>query len=68
MAEHEWIEVGNRRWCVGCSLFQWKSQEGVPWQPRSRGLQPCPRDTPYAVRNTRKALTEPDVEESPRTI
>jgi hypothetical protein len=44
---HEWIEVGRRRWCLGCSAFQWKSSIASPWQPKSVALE-CPRDTPYS--------------------
>lgn len=44
MTPHEFIEVGNRRWCMGCSLFQMR-RPGSPWHvPASN----CPRETPYA--------------------
>jgi hypothetical protein len=41
MTEHEWIEVGGRRWCVGCTTYQSR----WPW-PVQRAN--CQRDTPYA--------------------
>jgi hypothetical protein len=43
MSDHEWIEVGDRRWCLGCSLFQQRAGTAFP-TPRTH----CPRDTPYA--------------------
>lgn len=45
MKPHEWIDVGDRRWCVGCDLFQ-SRKAGREWA--KSGL--CPRYTPYAVR------------------
>jgi hypothetical protein len=42
---HEWLEVGDRRWCLGCSLFQAKPK-GAVYFPTPR--KPCPRNTPYA--------------------
>ncbi len=41
--DHEWLEIGRRRWCLGCDLFQVKSGEAFP-EPR----KDCPRFTPYA--------------------
>jgi hypothetical protein len=41
---HEFVEVGNRRWCVTCTLFQQRSHKGFP-----PPLLPCPRSTPYAA-------------------
>ena len=42
---HEFIEVGNRRWCLGCDLFQQKDWIASPFpSPRSD----CPCNTPYA--------------------
>jgi len=53
--DHEFIEVGRRRWCLGCSLFQWKSCDQGAWQPARETGKTCPRDTPYA--DQRKAAT-----------
>jgi hypothetical protein len=47
--DHEWIEVGRRRWCVGCPAFQ-TSGEGR-WSPGVGTL--CPRSTPYAEERDR---------------
>ena len=41
---HEWIEVLDRRWCVGCDLFQ-KRAGGNTWKPIDEN---CSRHTPYA--------------------
>ena len=48
MTPHEFIEVGNRRWCTGCSLFQLR-RPGSPWRMPASS---CPRDTPYARETT----------------
>lgn len=48
MIQHEFIEVGNRRWCLGCDLFQ----QGAPFAKPPRG--DCPRNTPYAVKNDKE--------------
>jgi len=51
-AGHEWITVTNRRWCLGCSAFQWRTAEDHDLQPWRRSAGACPRDTPYAERIT----------------
>ncbi len=43
---HEFIEVGNLRWCLGCGLFQMRKDGTAidfPWPNNV-----CPRTTPYA--------------------
>lgn len=45
MSAHEWLEVGDRRWCLGCDLFQVRPK-GHAFFPTPR--KPCPRNTPYA--------------------
>jgi hypothetical protein len=52
---HELIEVGNRRWCVTCDLFQQRRANGWPSL-----LMPCRRDTPYAQWLERKKRGECD--------
>lgn len=52
---HEIIEVGNRRWCLGCDLFV-KRRPGWPWQMPAAI---CPRDTPYARRACGEQVTGP---------
>jgi hypothetical protein len=43
---HEFIEVGARRWCMGCDLFQRRTWIMGPFpDPR----QDCPCNTPYAA-------------------
>jgi hypothetical protein len=44
--DHEWIEVGPRRWCLCCSIFQYR-RPGDPW-PRTPRF--CRWDTMYAAR------------------
>lgn len=46
--DHEFIEVGNRRWCLRCDLFQMRKTTG--WYPM-RAI--CSHDTPYALRKLR---------------
>ena len=43
--EHEFIEVGDRRWCVGCDLFQTRRTAWVP-----TALPECPRNTPVCLK------------------
>lgn len=51
---HEFIEVGDRRWCLSCDLFQTKPHSrAFWWEPND----PCPRTTPYAI-NRDKIGTE----------
>jgi hypothetical protein len=45
MKAHEFVTVKDRRWCLGCDLFQTKSQ-GAVFFPTPRNA--CPRDTPRA--------------------
>ncbi len=47
---HEFIEVVNRRWCVGCDLYQSKSSTASWREP----LEECPRYTAYAVAQDRR--------------
>ena len=49
---HEWITVGDRRWCLGCSAFQWRTACDHDWQPWKLSAYACPRDTPYAQRQS----------------
>jgi hypothetical protein len=49
IAAHEFIEVGVRRWCVCCDLFQMK-EKGAIFFPTPRS--PCARTTPYARNKT----------------
>ena len=42
---HDFITVKNRRWCVGCGLFQNKRKAGASFP---EAPTPCPRDTPRA--------------------
>jgi hypothetical protein len=55
---HELIEIGNRRWCVTCGLFQQKRSNGFP-----QLMHACQRITPYAQWLERKKKGEDD--ESP---
>lgn len=48
-AEHEFVEVRNRRWCLGCDLFQQKPHTSNPFPTSRNG---CPENTPRA--NLRK--------------
>lgn len=45
---HEWLQVGNRRWCLGCDAYQSRRDERAttPWRPGISAV--CPRYTPYA--------------------
>lgn len=45
MAAHEFITIGNRRWCLGCDLFQQRSDRAVDFAKPSKG---CARSTPRA--------------------
>lgn len=45
--QHEFIEVGNRRWCLGCSMFQ-NRRGGAHPEPWREPASECPRNTPYA--------------------
>lgn len=47
MTDHEFIDVGNRRWCVRCDLFQTR-RPGTPWR---KPASECPNNTPYAAAN-----------------
>lgn len=53
--KHEFIEVGNRRWCVGCSLFQ-NRRGGAHPEPWREPASACPRDTPWANDKDRPLL------------
>jgi hypothetical protein len=48
--DHEWIEVGNRRWCITCAAFQSRSKPGDSWRPMVK--LHCDHDAPYANRPT----------------
>jgi hypothetical protein len=54
-ASHEWMEVGLRRWCLGCSAFQTR-RPYAPWSPPVGTLCPC--STPYAERRAAAAQHE----------
>jgi hypothetical protein len=54
--DHELIEIGNRRWCVTCSLFQQRGANSGLWPVTN----PCPRNTPYAQWLERKKKLEGD--------
>lgn len=56
--EHHFIEVGNRRWCLGCELFQQRTR-GDQWWPKSEA---CPWNTYWAQTNPaeRKGTQEPE--------
>ena len=49
MAEHRYIEVGARRWCVGCNTYQvrrngmWRDSEEMigPWPGYARTMPHC---------------------------
>jgi hypothetical protein len=45
MRSHDFIEVGNRRWCVGCDLYQQKERSAVYFPTPAKS---CPRNTPLA--------------------
>lgn len=47
MVEHEFIEVGHRRWCLNCSL--WQMSKSGRW-PK---MGPCARNTPRAIAKDR---------------
>ena len=34
-AEHDWLAVGNRRWCLTCDVFQSQRDKDAPWRPVS---------------------------------
>lgn len=42
MIEHEFLTVGERRWCVNCDLFQVRHSDSWP------SIADCPRTTPRA--------------------
>jgi hypothetical protein len=48
---HEFKEMGYRRWCLGCGMFQYKRADQFA-EPKC----PCPQDTPYAYRKRMKSL------------
>lgn len=52
MSAHEFITVKNRRWCLGCDLFQQK-QPTAAFFPTPR--KPCPETTPHARIKREKA-------------
>jgi hypothetical protein len=54
--DHEWIEVGLRRWCTGCDAFQVRRAHGE-WTPRFG--EDCPCSTPRAKRRVNGAEPEP---------
>ena len=41
---HHFIEVGNRRWCLGCDLWQQRTRGGGWWPDR----KDCQWNTPWA--------------------
>jgi hypothetical protein len=43
-AEHEWVTVGDRRWCLGCVIFQ-RHTAGA-WRPWTSVA--CAETTPHA--------------------
>lgn len=53
--EHEFLEVGNRRWCLCCDLFQmrFKGQEKFP-EPKYS----CARNTNYAMAKRAEAKAQ----------
>ena len=59
MIRHDFIEVKNRRWCIGCSTFQ--SRDPGAEFPVQR--EDCARNTQRAIdedaRAARKELTTP---------
>jgi hypothetical protein len=56
--DHEWIEVGLRRWCMTCDAYQMKTNHSGDWKGWAGMF--CPRTTPYAMRcdgvSTQKAV------------
>jgi hypothetical protein len=46
--EHHWIQVANRRWCLGCTLFQQRPTRAHYWKPESPRY--CPWDSAFAAR------------------
>jgi hypothetical protein len=47
--DHEWVQVRQRRWCLGCCAFQYRVGKSKEW--RGGGNEKlCPRDTPYAIK------------------
>jgi hypothetical protein len=51
MKDHEFVEVGNRRWCLCCDLFQRRDPPGHKPFPTPR--KECARSTPYAYEKDR---------------
>lgn len=54
---HSWIEVGGRRWCLGCGCYQvrrggnWRDDPSMvgDWPAYAPTVDPCARDTPWAT-------------------
>lgn len=44
--DHEFIEVKDRRWCLGCKLYQSKPK-GAVYFPTPQHI--CPRNTRHAM-------------------
>lgn len=46
LRDHQWIEVGQRRWCMTCDSFQMKTNPSGEWKGWAGAY--CQRTTPYA--------------------
>mgnify|MGYP000499948370 CR=1 FL=1 len=55
MSAHEFIVVGQRRWCIGCDLFQMDGPRG--WKPRAP--DECPATYRRPTHAPRPAPKEP---------
>lgn len=44
--DHEWIEVGGRRWCMTCDAYQMRTNPSGGW--KGYVMFSCPYDTPLA--------------------
>ena len=52
--DHEWLEVGNRRWCLCCGAYQSRRDAAREWTP-TIAITHCPHDTPYGMGNLKQA-------------
>jgi hypothetical protein len=44
--DHQWIDVGHRRWCITCDAYQMKTNPSGSWKGWAGTY--CPRTTLYA--------------------
>lgn len=54
---HEFLQVKGRRWCLCCSLFQWRDSRTRLWLPLRASTEICQRNTPYAKKKCELAVS-----------